>query len=27
MEFRYCSICRGYACYCEEHIMDHTHIT
>lgn len=26
MEFRYCSLCRGYACYCEEHIMDHTHI-
>jgi hypothetical protein len=27
MEFRYCSLCKGYACYCEEHIMDHTHIT
>lgn len=27
MEFRYCSLCKGYACYCEEHILDHTHIT
>lgn len=26
MEFRYCSLCRNYACYCEEHILDHTHI-
>jgi hypothetical protein len=26
MEFRYCSLCKDYACYCEEHIMDHTHI-
>jgi len=26
MEFRYCSLCRNYACYCEEHIFDHTHI-
>lgn len=25
-EFRYCSKCAGYACYCSEHIMDHTHI-
>lgn len=27
MEFRYCSLCKNYACYCEEHILDHTHIT
>ena len=25
-EFRYCSQCKGYACYCSEHIGDHTHI-
>ena len=25
-EFRYCSLCKSYACYCEEHIMSHTHI-
>lgn len=27
LEFRYCSRCRGYHCYCEEHISDHAHIT
>lgn len=26
IEFRYCSLCKNYACYCEEHIMDHTHM-
>ena len=27
LEFRYCSRCSGYHCYCEDHINDHTHIT
>ena len=26
MEFRYCSRCNGYYCYCEEHISNHIHI-
>ena len=26
LEFRYCSRCNGYHCYCEDHINDHTHI-
>lgn len=26
LEFRYCSRCKGYYCYCEEHISNHTHI-
>ncbi len=26
LEFRYCSICRGYPCYCEDHILNHVHI-
>ena len=26
MEFRYCSKCNGYYCYCSEHINDHQHI-
>lgn len=26
LEFRYCSRCNGYYCYCEEHISNHTHI-
>lgn len=26
LEFRYCSRCSGYYCYCEEHINNHTHI-
>jgi len=25
LEFRYCSRCAGYRCYCEDHINDHTH--
>lgn len=26
LEFRYCSRCNGYYCYCMEHINDHAHI-
>ena len=26
MEFRYCSRCKGYFCYCLDHINNHTHI-
>jgi len=26
MEFRYCSKCNGYYCYCMEHINNHTHV-
>lgn len=26
LEFRYCSRCKGYYCYCEEHIGNHVHI-
>lgn len=26
LEFRYCSRCSGYHCYCEDHIRDHQHI-
>ena len=26
LEFRYCSRCRGYYCYCQDHINNHTHI-
>lgn len=26
LEFRYCSKCSGYHCYCQDHISDHTHI-
>jgi len=26
LEFRYCSRCNGYYCYCQDHINDHTHI-
>ena len=26
LEFRYCSKCKGYHCYCIEHISSHTHI-
>lgn len=25
LQFRYCSRCNGYHCYCEEHIFNHTH--
>ena len=27
LEFRYCSRCSGYHCYCMEHINSHAHIT
>ena len=27
LEFRYCSKCAGYYCYCSEHINNHVHIT
>ncbi len=26
LEFRYCSRCNGYHCYCEDHIQNHQHI-
>ena len=26
LEFRYCSRCNGYHCYCQDHISDHTHV-
>lgn len=26
MEFRYCSKCNGYYCYCSRHINDHVHV-
>ena len=26
LEFRYCSRCKGYYCYCSEHISNHAHI-
>lgn len=26
LEFRYCSRCSGYHCYCQDHISDHIHI-
>ena len=26
LEFRYCSRCNGYYCYCEEHISNHSHV-
>lgn len=27
LEFRYCSRCQGYHCFCEEHINNHIHFT
>ncbi len=27
LEFRYCSKCSGYYCYCKDHINNHAHIT
>ena len=27
LEFRYCSRCSGYHCYCEDHINSHEHVT
>lgn len=26
LEFRYCSRCKGYYCYCQDHISNHSHI-
>ena len=26
LEFRYCSRCAGYHCYCEDHISNHAHV-
>ena len=26
LEFRYCSRCKGYYCYCQDHISNHAHI-
>ena len=26
LEFRYCSRCKGYYCYCQDHISNHNHI-
>lgn len=26
LEFRYCSRCKGYFCYCQAHISNHTHV-
>jgi len=26
LEFRYCSRCKGYHCYCQEHISNHAHV-
>ena len=26
LEFRYCSKCKGYFCYCEDHISNHNHV-
>ena len=27
MQFRYCSKCAGYHCYCQDHIFNHVHFT
>lgn len=27
LQFRYCSRCAGYHCYCQDHILNHTHHT
>lgn len=27
LEFRYCSKCQGYHCFCSDHIFDHQHFT
>lgn len=27
LEFRYCSRCQGYHCFCEDHIFNHEHFT
>ena len=27
LQFRYCSKCAGYHCFCEDHIFNHTHFS
>ena len=27
LEFRYCSRCAGYHCFCQDHIFNHEHFT
>ena len=27
MQFRYCSKCAGYHCFCQDHIFNHVHFT
>ena len=27
LEFRYCSRCEGYHCFCQDHIFNHEHFT
>ena len=27
LQFRYCSKCAGYHCFCQDHIFNHTHFT
>ena len=27
LQFRYCSRCAGYHCFCEDHIFNHVHFT
>ena len=27
LEFRYCSKCAGYHCFCQDHINNHIHFT
>lgn len=27
LQFRYCSRCAGYHCFCEDHINNHVHFT
>ena len=27
LEFRYCSRCAGYHCFCQDHIFSHEHFT
>jgi len=27
LEFRYCSKCQGYHCFCSDHIFNHQHFT
>ena len=27
LEFRYCSRCAGYHCFCQDHIFNHVHFT